>query len=102
MHIRREKLHSRYTVALYTRPLSHWSVNWAMSDVLYMLYSIHQQRGGRAEGRNCDLINKLSPDPDEKMSLSHSQGDVTPRDTCRLKSLGNPNARLYHLFSVHV
>lgn len=34
------------------------------------------------EGREFDLINKLSPDSDEKMDLS--QGDIMPKDTSRL------------------
>lgn len=34
-------------------------------------------------------INKLSPDPDEKTSLS--QGDI-PNDTSRLRSWGDPGS----------
>lgn len=34
------------------------------------------------EGREFDLINKLSPDSDETMDLS--QGDIMPKDTSRL------------------
>lgn len=57
---------------------------------VWYLFSVHYEesisqgwRRAGEEGRDCDLINKLPPDSDEKMDLS--QGDIMPKDTSKLK-----------------
>lgn len=73
MQIRREKQHSRYTVALYTRPLSHCDTGLSTRLCLLscMCCKVSWWEKGWAVGRDCGLRSRLSPDPDEKMSLSH-------------------------------